>query len=487
MAATKITQLVGSDKATGASSFGQASSSSSASTTSVPSSSKISASVILPTATPANDEPPITSPPPSDNFSPFAKQIFSVGSSLQPIPALAPSLNSLSSVAPSVTLTSSVAPSVTTISESSSETSCETVSATTNGSTAPSQLVTESLSSTSSHSKSLQSTLPLPNLEPRITRSKTLETKNQKRKRSGESSRRSSRGSKSDLIDDRSNERINSSLEGRLGTPRSSKGALTRSRSHRLRQQNIEAMTASPSTSTVDGIYRSDDDSITQSSSTLSSNSSDGSTASSSSSSTAPLGTDAKTSTSPPRKRQCRKNLVKTESPSISEIIDVPCEEMTDRQKMNVISDYLTKHTCILDKTLALTSLHKLHSRICRRFKRAITHVSLLNNRIRYTGTRYQTASDGNRRSARYVLRMRLAVLEGVRTCFCEYAQEKAEILKDIERIFVREHGHLTSRFDTPSLDLDALEDAEDDDGLFEDNEDEENVIEGWENEDEAE
>ena len=41
------------------------------------------------------------------------------------------------------------------------------------------------------------------------------------------------------------------------------------------------------------------------------------------------------------------------------------------------------------------------------------------------------------------------------------FSTEKAEILKDIERIFVREHGNLTSRFDTPSLDLDdALEDA---------------------------
>lgn len=94
---------------------------------------------------------------------------------------------------------------------------------------------------------------------------------------------------------------------------------------------------------------------------------------------------------------------------------------------------------------------------------------------------------------------MRLAVLEGVRTCFCEYAQEKAEILKDIERVFVREHRNLTNRFgdldDTLEVSLGGhTEDDEDDselDGTLEDtlgsqgDEEDggENEIEGWEDE----
>ena len=162
-------------------------------------------------------------------------------------------------------------------------------------------------------------------------------------------------------------------------------GILTRSRSHLLRQRESESTNPSPSASfetddvldsLVDVFSPHDvsstnnnvfdlDDSANQPSTSASRHLRPRNNPSTASSSSSTLHSkDASTSTSPPRKRKCGVKATKTES--ISDVIDRPCEDMTDRQKMNVISDYLTKHSCIFDKTLALSSLHKLHSRICR-------------------------------------------------------------------------------------------------------------------------
>ena len=162
-------------------------------------------------------------------------------------------------------------------------------------------------------------------------------------------------------------------------------GILTRSRSHLLRQRESESTNPSPSASfETDDVLDSlvdvhsphndvsssninviDLDFANQPSTSASRHRRPRNNPSTDSSSSSTIHSkDASTSTSPPRKRKCGVKATKTES--ISDVIDRPCEDMTDRQKMNIISDYLTKHSCIFDKTLALSSLHKLHSRICR-------------------------------------------------------------------------------------------------------------------------
>ena len=51
---------------------------------------------------------------------------------------------------------------------------------------------------------------------------------------------------------------------------------------------------------------------------------------------------------------------------SPAEIVDLPVEEASDSRKFALISQYLQDKTCIYEKALGLTSLQKLHTRICK-------------------------------------------------------------------------------------------------------------------------
>ncbi|KAL4223786.1 hypothetical protein ACF0H5_017252 [Mactra antiquata] len=70
--------------------------------------------------------------------------------------------------------------------------------------------------------------------------------------------------------------------------------------------------------------------------------------------------------------------------------------------------------------------IQKVLSKTERQFQRACDQVVLLNGRLRACSVRYKRAKSTNTRSMRYPLRLRLAVVEGIRNMFYEYATKKA-------------------------------------------------------------
>ena len=59
---------------------------------------------------------------------------------------------------------------------------------------------------------------------------------------------------------------------------------------------------------------------------------------------------------------------------------------------------------------------------------------------------RYNRALENSRRSYRYILRLRICVLEGVRSAFYDYATKKADELEDIQRTLYLHTGINWSR-----------------------------------------
>jgi tRNA(Phe) wybutosine-synthesizing methylase Tyw3 len=62
-----------------------------------------------------------------------------------------------------------------------------------------------------------------------------------------------------------------------------------------------------------------------------------------------------------------------------------------------------------------------------RKFQRACTQMSLLDDRIKDMQTRYRRAIKNNKNAFRYSLRQRLAVMSGVKMMFYEYASAQAD------------------------------------------------------------
>jgi hypothetical protein len=64
---------------------------------------------------------------------------------------------------------------------------------------------------------------------------------------------------------------------------------------------------------------------------------------------------------------------------------------------------------------------------------KACDQVKLLNREIQNLEIRYDRAVKENKKAFRYSLRLRLATLEGFRTAYLEYAQNKAREMDQIE------------------------------------------------------
>ena len=69
-----------------------------------------------------------------------------------------------------------------------------------------------------------------------------------------------------------------------------------------------------------------------------------------------------------------------------------------------------------------------------RRLKRACDQIVLLNLELSDLLSRYTNASRVNQRSFRYSLRLRLAVVEGLRDTYYHYAYAKAQTVADLRR-----------------------------------------------------
>jgi hypothetical protein len=80
------------------------------------------------------------------------------------------------------------------------------------------------------------------------------------------------------------------------------------------------------------------------------------------------------------------------------------------------------------------------------KFRKACSQVVLLNNSIREAQTRYDRANKSGNKPFRYVGRLKLAVIEGVRNTIYEYAALKADELDVMQErlveLGVMEHEH---------------------------------------------
>lgn len=65
-------------------------------------------------------------------------------------------------------------------------------------------------------------------------------------------------------------------------------------------------------------------------------------------------------------------------------------------------------------------------------FKRSCEQIVQLNRRLDEMAGRYEKASKENRRSYRYTLRLRMAITEGVRNMYYEYASRKADEITEL-------------------------------------------------------
>ena len=80
-----------------------------------------------------------------------------------------------------------------------------------------------------------------------------------------------------------------------------------------------------------------------------------------------------------------------------------------------------------LDKRFSLIDNEK-------KFKRACEQIVHLNHRMDEMQHRYTKAKRANHRSFRYNLRLRLAVIEGLRNMYYDYAHHKAEAVAELRR-----------------------------------------------------
>lgn len=69
-----------------------------------------------------------------------------------------------------------------------------------------------------------------------------------------------------------------------------------------------------------------------------------------------------------------------------------------------------------------------------RRFRRSCEQIVLLNQALTALQKRYDDAKKKNLRAFRYHLRLRLAVIEGMRNVYYDYAHEKAKQIAELRR-----------------------------------------------------
>lgn len=68
------------------------------------------------------------------------------------------------------------------------------------------------------------------------------------------------------------------------------------------------------------------------------------------------------------------------------------------------------------------------------KFRRACDQIVLMNRKLEACSVRYRRAKKSDTKSFRYPLRLRLAVIEGVRNMYYDYATKKAEEVDELRR-----------------------------------------------------
>ena len=95
-----------------------------------------------------------------------------------------------------------------------------------------------------------------------------------------------------------------------------------------------------------------------------------------------------------------------------------------------------------LDKRFTLSAAE-------RRFRGACDQIVLLNQKLGEVQKCYKTARSTNNRAFRYNLRLKLAVIEGARNMFYDYAYAKADQVADLRRELFNESVEIVSGSDS--------------------------------------
>lgn len=87
-------------------------------------------------------------------------------------------------------------------------------------------------------------------------------------------------------------------------------------------------------------------------------------------------------------------------------------------------------------------------------FRRACRQILVLNRSLVDLQSRYDMAMKQNARAFRYSLRVRIAVLEGVRNMFFEYASMKADLIVELRKQIQEEHEMASAALDCEEDDM---------------------------------
>ena len=125
----------------------------------------------------------------------------------------------------------------------------------------------------------------------------------------------------------------------------------------------------------------------------------------------------------------------------------------------------------VLSETSVVMRIHRIRD-LNRKFKAACSQLIMINNLMDQMDERYNRACENGCKSFRYLLRLRICTLEGVRTAFYEYATKKADKLEELQRdLFVHTGINWSREFEDESFDvsdLDLVSDPEVNDEHFE-------------------
>jgi len=91
---------------------------------------------------------------------------------------------------------------------------------------------------------------------------------------------------------------------------------------------------------------------------------------------------------------------------------------------------------------------------------RSCERVVLLNDKIRGLSSRYQQARSANIKSFRYNIRIRLAVVEGVRNMYYEYARDRAEEVAELRKALYNQNVQIVTASDGEDDDSDVDDDV---------------------------
>lgn len=101
-----------------------------------------------------------------------------------------------------------------------------------------------------------------------------------------------------------------------------------------------------------------------------------------------------------------------------------------------------------------------------RAFRKACEQIVQLNRRLDEMAKRYDKASKENHRSFRYSLRLRMAVTEGVRNMYYEYASNKADEITTLRCQVLHDSEMGSSDDENSDYAMDDDEDEDDEHGI---------------------